>query len=78
MPGGAVSFMKANRLHGNILNSLDWGEYLIWHVTPASHVFIRETNIQPALNYHQPLGNKFQLLPTQGAPGGVAEDCPPE
>jgi hypothetical protein len=32
--------MKANRLHGNILNSLDWGEYLIWHVTPQSRVFI--------------------------------------
>jgi hypothetical protein len=40
VPSGAVEFMKANGLHGNILNSLDWGEYLIWHVTPESRVFI--------------------------------------
>ena len=40
MPGGAIAFMRANRLHGNVLNNLDWGEYLIWHLTPQSRVFI--------------------------------------
>src|SRR5205823_263045 len=32
--------------------------------TPPSHVFIKETTISPALNFHQPHGNKFELLPT--------------
>jgi hypothetical protein len=40
VPAGAVVFMKAHGLHGNILNDLNWGEYLIWHVTPESKVFI--------------------------------------
>jgi hypothetical protein len=40
MPGGAVAFMRANGLHGNVLNNLDWGEYLIWHMHPESRVFI--------------------------------------
>ncbi len=38
-PIGAVAFMKAHRLHGNILNDFDWGDYLIWH-EPESKVFI--------------------------------------
>jgi hypothetical protein len=38
-PAGAVAFMQAHQLHGNILNDFDWGEYLIWH-EPQSKVFI--------------------------------------
>jgi hypothetical protein len=39
-PSGAVAFMQAHDLHGNILDDFDWGEYLIWHTAPASRVFI--------------------------------------
>jgi hypothetical protein len=40
VPRGAVAFMEAHRMHGNILNFFSWGEYLIWHCAPASRVFI--------------------------------------
>lgn len=39
-PEGAVKFMAAHKLHGNILCDFNWGEYLIWHVAPGSRVFI--------------------------------------
>lgn len=39
MPLGAVSFMDRNHLHGNILNQLEWGEYLAWH-EPDSRIFV--------------------------------------
>ncbi len=40
VPSGAVAFMKARDLHGNILNHFEWGEYLVWHLAPESRVFI--------------------------------------
>jgi hypothetical protein len=40
VPNGAVAFMKARNLHGNILNHFDWGEYLIWHGAPQDRVFV--------------------------------------
>ncbi len=40
VPSGAIDFMRGHGLRGNILNNFDWGEYVIWHVTPQSHVFI--------------------------------------
>jgi hypothetical protein len=39
-PSGAVAFMRAHSLHGNILNNFAWGQYLIWHTEPESRVFI--------------------------------------
>lgn len=39
-PVGAVAFMRANHLSGNVLNEFAWGEYLIWHLGPESKVFI--------------------------------------
>src|SRR6266851_1895391 len=39
-PTGAVAFMQRHGLSGNVLNDFNWGEYLIWHLTPASKVFI--------------------------------------
>jgi len=39
-PSGAVAFMRAHDLHGNLLADFGWGEYLIWHTAPASKVFI--------------------------------------
>ncbi len=43
MPLGAVSFMQRNHLHGNILNQLEWGDYLAWH-DPNSRIFIDTRN----------------------------------
>jgi len=40
MPEGAVDVMIAHDLHGNILSTFNWGEYLIWHLAPASKVFM--------------------------------------
>jgi hypothetical protein len=39
-PTGAVAFMQRHGLAGNVLNDFNWGEYLIWRLTPASKVFI--------------------------------------
>ena len=39
-PSGAIAFMNAHGLRGNILNEFTWGEYLIWHVGPQSRIFI--------------------------------------
>ena len=39
-PASACEFMKQHRLQGNILNTFEWGDYLIWHTAPGSKVFI--------------------------------------
>lgn len=39
-PVGAVAFMKAHNLHGNVLCDYDWGNYVVWHTAPDSKVFI--------------------------------------
>lgn len=39
-PAGAISYMKEHHLSGNILADFQWGEYVIWHMPPASKVFI--------------------------------------
>lgn len=39
-PVGAVQFMKNHAIAGNILGTFGWGEYLIWHTSPQSRVFI--------------------------------------
>lgn len=39
-PSGAAAFMKRHRLEGNVLADFEWGEYLIWYLSPASKVFI--------------------------------------
>src|SRR5512146_1624056 len=39
-PRGAVEFMRAHGLHGNVLGDFGWGEYLIFHLAPQSKVFI--------------------------------------
>ena len=39
-PRGAVEFMHAHGLHGNVLCDFGWGEYLIFHLAPESKVFI--------------------------------------
>jgi hypothetical protein len=39
-PVGAIAFMKTHRINGNILCDFDWGEYVIYRMTPGSKVFI--------------------------------------
>ncbi len=39
-PRGAVDFMQAHKLRGNLLAEFSWGGYLIWHTAPDSRVFI--------------------------------------
>jgi hypothetical protein len=39
-PRGAVDFMQAHALRGNLLCDFGWGDYLIWRMAPGSKVFI--------------------------------------
>jgi len=39
-PAGAVSYLRAHRLHGPLLNSYDWGGYLIWTLYPRERVYV--------------------------------------
>lgn len=39
-PLGAIAFMQTRRLSGNMMSDFGWGEYVIWHMAPASKVFI--------------------------------------
>ena len=40
IPKGAVDFMQAHQLRGNMLGDFSWGDYLIWRMAPISKVFI--------------------------------------
>lgn len=39
-PVAAAAFIREHDLHGNVLSNFGAGEYLIWHLAPASRVFI--------------------------------------
>lgn len=39
-PEGAVKFMKAEKLAGNVFNEFDWGEYITWNLYPECKVAI--------------------------------------
>lgn len=39
-PGRLLAFMQSYSLHGNILDDVNWGNYLIWHCEPPSRVFV--------------------------------------
>jgi hypothetical protein len=39
-PTGAVAFMAAHSIGGNVLGEYSWGGYLIWHAPAGSRVFI--------------------------------------
>jgi hypothetical protein len=39
-PVGAIAFMREHRLSGNVMSDFSWGEYVIWHLAPASKVFM--------------------------------------
>jgi hypothetical protein len=40
LPNGAVDFMQAHDLSGNVLCDFGWGDYLIWRMAPKTKVFI--------------------------------------
>ncbi len=40
IPKGAIDFMQAHELRGNLLCDFSWGDYLIWRMAPSSKVFI--------------------------------------
>lgn len=65
-PVGAVSFIRAHELHGNLLCDFGWGEYLIWHTFPPDKVFIdgRNDTVYPPEVVHDYLLFRFDL------PGG--------
>ena len=42
-PSGAIAYMKAHHLHGNVLVNFNWAEYFIWQA-PESRVFIDGRN----------------------------------
>src|SRR5262249_40339901 len=48
-PSNALAFMKEHNLKGNIFNEWSWGDYIIWHLAPASKVFIdgRDDTVYP-------------------------------
>src|SRR4029077_12097160 len=68
-PVGPIAFMKEHHLSGNIMPSFLWGEYVIWHMSPASKVFIdgRYDTVFPhevirdylVFNYGQPGASQF-------------------
>jgi hypothetical protein len=39
-PGGATAFIEQRHLHGNILSTYAWNDYLLFHLSPPSRVFI--------------------------------------
>jgi len=39
-PVGAVGFIKANMLGGKMLNTLNWGGYLLWNLYGTTSLFI--------------------------------------
>ena len=54
-PSGAVSFLKANKIQGNMYNYYDWGGYLIWQLAPGYKVFYdgRDIGEKVFLHYSQ-------------------------
>jgi hypothetical protein len=49
-PEGAVEFLDARKMHGNVLSDFAWGQYLIWHLPPQDKIFIdgRNDTVYPA------------------------------
>jgi len=39
-PAGAVAYLRARHLQGPMLNSYDWGGYLIWTLYPRERVYV--------------------------------------
>jgi hypothetical protein len=48
-PSGAVAFLSANRVEGNLFNPVEWGGYLLWHLPPEAKISVdgRSSMIYP-------------------------------
>lgn len=46
-PGAAVAFIKANHLSGKMFNTMNWGGYLIWNLSPTVTIFIDGRMLDP-------------------------------
>jgi len=75
-PAGAVRFMELHRLRGNVLDSFDWGEYLIWHLAPASRVFIdgRYDTVYPTRVLNEMIAFNFNQTEVAQVLGADASD----
>jgi hypothetical protein len=75
-PVGAITFMKTHHLNGNIMSDFAWGEYLIWHTTPGSKVFIdgRYDTVYPPNVIDDYLAFDFGEVSAQGFPRRYPHD----
>jgi hypothetical protein len=39
-PAGAIAFMRSHQLRGNLLARFEWGQYVIFHLSPSSRIFV--------------------------------------
>lgn len=46
-PGAAVEFIKANHLGGKMFNTMNWGGYLIWNLSPTVTIFMDGRVLDP-------------------------------
>ena len=46
-PSGAVAFLEANKLGGRMFNTMNWGGYLIWHLSSTTTVFVDGRMLDP-------------------------------
>jgi hypothetical protein len=68
-PVGAIAFMQEHHLRGNIVANFGWGQYVIWHLSPPSKLYIdgRYDTVYPqdvidqylAFHFGLPGANKF-------------------
>ena len=47
-PGAAVAFIKANHLSGKMFNTMNWGGYLIWNLSPTVTIFMDGRMLDPS------------------------------
>ena len=46
-PEAAVNFIKANHLSGRMFNTMNWGGYLLWNLSPAVTIFVDGRTLDP-------------------------------
>lgn len=46
-PVGAVAFIQANKLGGEMFNSINWGGYLLWNLSGKAKLFIDGRTLDP-------------------------------
>jgi hypothetical protein len=51
-PSGAVTFIKENKIPGNMFNPYNWGGYLIWHLYPDYRVFMYGRTLNETAFFH--------------------------